>query len=46
MIKAFLAEYAAGRIALDSVYPKVANEELARLPEIAAMLKLKGICPR
>jgi hypothetical protein len=45
VIQAFLAEYTTGRVALDSVYPKVSNEELARLPEIAEMLKLKGIRP-
>jgi hypothetical protein len=41
----FQAEYEAGHIALDSVYPRVPNEELARLPEIAEMLKLKGVRP-
>jgi hypothetical protein len=39
----FLAEYVAGRVALDAVYPRVANEELARIPGIAEMLKLKGV---
>lgn len=43
VIKTFLEDHQKGTIQLDSVYPKVANEELARLPEIAAMLKLKGI---
>jgi len=46
VIKTFLEDYQKGTIQLDSVYPKVANEDLARLPEIAAMLKLRGICPR
>ena len=42
VIKTFLEDHQKGTIELDSVFPKVANEELARLPEIAAMLKLKG----
>ena len=46
VIKSFLEDHQKGTIQLDSVYPKVANEDLARLPEIAAMLQLKGICPR
>jgi hypothetical protein len=42
-IGAFLADHEAGRIALDSVYPRLENAEIARLPEIARMVKLKGI---
>jgi hypothetical protein len=44
-IKDFLVAYNAGRIALDSVYPRVADEDLARLPEIAEILKLKRVQP-
>jgi hypothetical protein len=42
-IKEFLADYKAGHIVLDSVYQRISNEELARLPDVAVMLKLKGI---
>jgi hypothetical protein len=42
-IAAFLKDYEAGRIELASVYPHVDNESLAAIPEIARMLKLKGI---
>ena len=45
VIKTFLDGHQKGTIQLDSVYPRVANEELARLPEIAEMLKLKGVRP-
>ena len=44
-IRDFLAEDRAGRVELEAVYPRVANEELARVPEIAEKLKLKGIRP-
>ena len=46
VIKTFLEDHQKGTIELASVFPKVANEDSPRLPEIAAMLKLKGICPR
>jgi hypothetical protein len=42
-IAAFLKDYEAGRIELASVYPHVDNQSLAAIPEIARMLKLKGI---
>jgi hypothetical protein len=42
-IAAFLKDYEAGRIELASVYPHVDNDALAAIPEIARMLKLKGI---
>ena len=45
-IKTFLENHQKGTVRLESVFPVVTNEQLAALPEIAAMLKLKGICPR
>ena len=46
VIQTFLEDHQKGTIELASVSPKVANEELAAVPEIAAMLKLKGIYVR
>ena len=44
-IRDFVAEYKAGRVALDSVYQKIGDDELARVPGIAELLKLKGARP-
>ena len=43
VIKTFLENHQKGTIQLDSVFPEVANEQLAAIPEIDRMLKLKGI---
>ena len=43
VIKTFLEDHQKGTIQLDSVYPKVTNEQLAAISGIAAMLKLRGI---
>jgi hypothetical protein len=43
VIEAFLEDRRKGAIQLDSVFPKVTNEQLAAIPEIERMLKLKGI---
>ena len=42
-IKLFLDKYKNGLIKLDSVFPKATNEQLAAIPEIDRMLKLRGI---
>jgi hypothetical protein len=42
VIEAFKEEFEAGRIDLASGYARIANEQLAMLPEIARMLALKG----
>ena len=39
----FKDQYEAGRVALESVYPRIAAHDLAALPEVAAMLRLKGV---
>ena len=43
VIKTFLENHQKGTIELASVFPKVTNEQLAAIPEIDRMLKLKGI---
>jgi hypothetical protein len=43
VINAFRENRKKGTIQLDSVYPKVSNEQLAAIPEIDRMLKLRGI---
>jgi hypothetical protein len=45
VIKSFLENHKKGTVRLESVFTVVANEELARIPEIAEMLKLKGVRP-
>lgn len=42
-IAEFKGDHEAGSVALESVYPRLGNDDLARLPEVAAMLRLKGI---
>jgi len=42
-IKRFLDEYTAGNHALAAVYPRIDNEQLAAVEEIARMLALKGV---
>ena len=42
VIKTFLEDHQKGTIQLDSVFPKVTNEQLAAIPEIDRMLKLRG----
>lgn len=42
-IKQFLEEYKAGMHDFSAVYPKIGNEELGRVDEIARMMALKGI---
>ena len=43
VIKTFLEDHQKGMIQLDSVFPKATNEQLAAIPEIDRMLKLRGI---
>jgi hypothetical protein len=43
VIKTFLEDHQKGTIQLDSVYPRVTNEQLAAIPEIDRMLKLRSI---
>ena len=43
VIKTFLEDHQKGTIQLDSVFPKATNEQLAAIPEIDRMLKLKQI---
>jgi hypothetical protein len=42
-IRAFVEKSEAGEIDLGSVYPRLSNEELASIPEVAMALQLKGI---
>jgi hypothetical protein len=43
VIKTFLENHQKGTIELASVFPMVTNEQLAAIPEIDRMLKLRGI---
>jgi hypothetical protein len=43
LIEDFERRLEAGEVDLTSVYPRMSNEALARVPGIAAMLHLKGI---
>lgn len=43
VITNFVAEFEAGKLALDSVFPRVSNEHLARIPAIARRAQLKGL---
>jgi hypothetical protein len=42
-IQPFLDQFEAGSVDLGSIYPRLANEELAAIPEVAAHMRLKGI---
>jgi len=42
-IQAFQDQFAAGTVDLAGVYPRLSNEELAAIPEVATALKLKGL---
>jgi hypothetical protein len=42
-MKRFLEDYDGGSCDLSAVYPKIANEELANVKEIARMMALKGV---
>ena len=42
-IKKFLKAYNSGKLELSSVFPKIDNEQLAGIEEIARMMVLKGI---
>jgi hypothetical protein len=42
-IDAFCKQLAAGAVSLDSVYPRLSAEDLAAIPEVARLLKLKGL---
>jgi hypothetical protein len=44
-IAAFLELFSAGGVDLADVYPKVSNDDLAAVPEIAAHLRARGITP-
>ncbi len=44
-IAAFCAQLEAGALTLDAVYPRLPAEELAAIPEVARLLKLKGVKP-
>ncbi len=43
VIQAFTRQMESGTVDLAAVYPRMANDELATLPEVATALKLKGI---
>ena len=43
IIRRFLQDYGEGRISLSSVYLKIPNDQLATEPEIAHLIKLKGL---
>ncbi|HMD61622.1 MAG TPA: hypothetical protein VKG78_09330 [Opitutaceae bacterium] len=43
VIKTFLEDHQKGTIQLDSIFPRITNEQLAAIPEIDRMLKLRGI---
>lgn len=43
VIRRFQADYEAGIHVLATVYPRIDNEELARVEEIARMMSLKGV---
>jgi hypothetical protein len=43
VILRFTDEFQAGRIDLGSVFPRLTNEELAAVPEVAAMMAMKGV---
>jgi hypothetical protein len=43
VIKSFLDDYAAGLHDLSNVYPRIENEQLAMVEQIARMMALKGI---
>jgi hypothetical protein len=44
-IAEFQARWESGEINLASVYPKIENSDLAQVPSITAMLRLKGVDP-
>jgi hypothetical protein len=43
VIKDFLSRWQAGEVDLASVYPRLDNRDLAEIPGITAMLRLKGV---
>ena len=43
MIKEFVDQYESGNVDPREIYPTIPNEELARIPEITARLRTKGI---
>jgi hypothetical protein len=42
-IAGFLAQFESGAIDLGAIYPQKSNEDLAEIPEIATLVKLRGI---
>jgi hypothetical protein len=42
-VRAFREQFDAGRVDLAGVFPRLANEELARLPEVAVAMRTRGI---
>ena len=43
VIKQFVKKFDSGDIDMTSVYPRYSNEQLAEIPEVEAMMVVKGI---